>query len=114
MYARTAWIYPAGPLGILRLSEVVLSMEAIGSSSLVSLDVETDGNAAQSSSWTITTSEAVSYRAASIAEPECTCFRVTISDAAGAANSAGVRLLALGFETTSPGGIRRVTDSERK
>ena len=114
MYARTAWIYAAGPLGILRLSEVVLSMEAIGSSSLVSLDVETDGNVAQSSSWTITTSEAVSYRAASIAEPECTCFRVTISDAAGAANSAGVRLLALGFETTSQGGIRRVTDSERQ
>jgi hypothetical protein len=114
MYARTAWIYPGGPLGLIRLSEVVLSMEAIGSSSVVTLSVETDGNTAQAPFWTITTSEAVSYRAASIAQPECTCFRVTISDAAGASNSAGVRFLGLGFETTIPGGIRRVTDSERQ
>ena len=114
MYARTGWIYLWGPLGIGRLTEVVLSMEAIGSSSVVTLSVEADGNTAQSPFWTITTSEAVSYRAASPAQPECTCFRVTVSDAAGASNSAGVRLLALGFETTSPGGLRRVTDSERQ
>lgn len=113
-YARTAWIYPWGPLGVGRLTEVVFSMEAIGSSSVVTVSVETDLNTAHAPFWTIATSQSVSYRSAAPPEPECTCFRVTISDAAGAANSAGIRMLALGFETASPGGIRRVTDTERQ
>ncbi len=113
-YARTAWVYPWGPAGLGQLSEILFTCEAIGSSSVVTVTVETDGNTAQSPFWTITTSEAVSYRAVGVAQPLCTAFRVTVSDAAGAANSAGVRLLFLGFETKSPGGMRRVTDGERQ
>ena len=113
-YVRTAWIMPWGPLGLGRLSEVIFSCEALGSSSLVTLTIETDLNTAQAPFWTITTSQSVSYRSASVAQPLCTAFRITLQDAAGASNSAGIRMLALAFETRSEGGIRRVTDSERQ
>ncbi len=71
-YVRSAWVYPWGPIGLGRLTEVVMSLEAIGSSSLVSLGVETDGNSAHTGSWTVTTSESVSYRSAAPPYPECT------------------------------------------
>lgn len=111
-YARTAWIQGQGPLGLQRCAEVVLSCEPRGSSSLVTMTVETDANADDPASWTITTSEEVAYRSIPVKEPVCTEFRVTLQDAAGAANSAGVRFLALGFQTQPIPGLRRVTDSQ--
>lgn len=111
-YVRTNWIRLMGPVGLMRLAEVVVSCEPIGSSSGVTMLVETDSNTDQSLTWTLTTSEEVSYRNVVVTQPQCTEFRVTLSDAAGASNSAGVRFLALGFAAMPILGIRRGTDSE--
>jgi len=109
---RSTWMDPFGPLGWGRLTRVLVSMEAIGASSLVSLGIEADSNAAQPSQWTVTTAESISYRGASVGQPTGTAFRVTLSDAAGGPNSAGVRFLGLGLEVQPVGGLRAVTDSE--
>ncbi len=111
-YIRTAWIYLAGPLGVTRVTAVEFSCEAIGSSSLVTLTIETDSNASQAPFWTITTSEAVSYRLATVENPTCTCFRLTLQDAAGATGSAGIRMLAIGAEAVPVPGIRRLPDAD--
>ncbi len=111
-YVQTVWTQVQGPLGLFRLAEVVLACEPRGSSSAVTMTVETDANSAQAATWTLTTSEAVAYRSVAVSQPLCTEFRVTLQDAAGASNSAGVRFLALGCATTPLQGIRRVTDSQ--
>jgi len=109
----TNWVQVAGELGLFRCSEVVVKCEPVGSSSALSMTVETDANSDQTGGpWTITTAVEVAYRSVTVSEPQCTELRVTVSDAAGAANSAGVRFLALGLQTMPLQGIRRTTDDE--
>lgn len=107
--ARTTWWHAWGPVGYGRLTRVLVSAEAIGASSTLTLTVETDANATQSPFWGVTTSEVVSYRAASIAQPLCTAFRLTLEDSG---SGAGMRLVGLACEIQPLQGLRAVIDSE--
>ena len=112
-YIQTAWIQPWGYAGWGRCSRIVLACEAVGATQSVSVSVETDANTAQASSFTVATSQAVSYRGVTIEQPVCSAIRLTFQDAQGSGGvTRGVRFLGVGLETKTESGIRAMTDSE--
>lgn len=107
----TAWVYPFQPGGYGHARKCQIAFTIIGTAATVNLSVQSDSNAAQTTSWAVTGSAGdIFYRELQLTPTQCGCIKVSLSETGG---GAGIVPVSCTLEVDDDSGIRLLSPAER-
>lgn len=117
-YVKTAWIHPFGLGGYGKVNCVMVAVEGLGDQQTFSVTVQTDSNATQFGSWLADAPgglNVVSYFMIVISDNRaCTAVQIQMQGDFTPLRSGGFKFISCTLEVEPTGGIRLLSDAEKR